>query len=72
MLPALIATWLPNHDKGGMSKEFFHSFPLIKGGIGKLFSTSDCTHLGTLLQTEDLTVKTSSPDGHLARSRKFP
>jgi hypothetical protein len=31
MLPALIATWLPNHDNGGMRKGFFHSFPFSKG-----------------------------------------
>jgi hypothetical protein len=23
MLPALTATWLPNHDNGGMKKDFF-------------------------------------------------
>jgi len=34
MLPALIATWLPNHDNGGMRQVFFHNPPLIKGGKG--------------------------------------
>jgi hypothetical protein len=36
MLPALIATWLPNHDNGGMRKGFFHSLPLTRGVGGDL------------------------------------
>jgi len=34
MLPALTATWLPNHDNGGMQQGFFHNPPFSKGGLG--------------------------------------
>ena len=31
MLPALIATRLPNHNIGGMQPRFFHNTTLLKG-----------------------------------------
>jgi hypothetical protein len=37
MLPALIATWLPNHDNSGMQQGFFQNLPLKGEGIYFLF-----------------------------------
>ena len=34
MRPALIATWLPNHDNGGMRERIFSQPPLTKGVWG--------------------------------------
>src|SRR5271157_2752657 len=35
MLPALNATWLPNHDNGGMRERIFSQ---VQGGRGEIFS----------------------------------
>jgi hypothetical protein len=48
MLPALNATWLPNHDNGGVGERIFSQPPFKKGGLGG-FSRLVLFHSGFFL-----------------------